>query len=117
MDFGLDNRNLTELLNVDWIKEMGPNYETWTGLQHWNRIMKLGLGYRTWTELWKLVWNIELCNYGICASFRIETELWNLDLIIELGLIYGSWTRLQKWNGIMKFPVDYTPGTDLCNQD
>ena len=32
MDFGLDNRNLTELLNVDWIKEMGPNYETWTGL-------------------------------------------------------------------------------------
>ena len=28
-------------------------------------------------------------NYGIWTVFRIETELWNLDLIIKLGLNYG----------------------------
>ena len=27
-------------------------------------------------------------------DYRTGAELWNLDLIIKLGLNYGSWTRL-----------------------
>jgi hypothetical protein len=27
-------------------------------------------------------------------NYRTVTELWNLDWMIELGLNYGTWTRL-----------------------
>lgn len=30
----------------------------------------------------------------IDLEYRTVTELWDLDLIIEQGLNYGTWTRL-----------------------
>jgi len=51
--------------------------------------MDLGLDYRTGIELWNLALIIELgLNY---LDYINGTELWILALIIEMGLNYGSW--------------------------